>query len=126
MKKITTSFLIAFLLMACTSPQANQGNDNANVDRVQGKYIYIRSTPTHAFTKVQDSHVDLVDGVINSGQGEKGMKRFMNVMNAVVGDFDFNTSINKMIEQLNSNGVDYDGVVFPSDLKDGYAIKFNN
>ena len=116
---------VALLFSACQNAQ-NQGNDIASVDKIGSKYIYIHSKPVNHFTKVEDSHLDLISGAINSGNGEKGMKRFIDVMSNAAGDFNFDNRINKMIEQLNASGIDYDGVVFQDNLNDGYAIKFDN
>ena len=47
-----------------------------------------------------------MDGVLDAGQGEKGMKKFLQVMAAVAGEFNFDARLGKMDAQVTAAGVD--------------------
>lgn len=125
MKKFLLISTISLLIVACQQ-QAAPGKENANVDRIQGKYVYIHSQPTQPYIQLQETHLDLLDGVVEAGEGEKGFKKFLKVMTAASGKFNFDNRLSEIIQELNANNVDFDGIIFPNDLKNGYAIKFQN
>src|SRR5574337_619643 len=124
MKKVSTLFLF-FTTVGLIS--CNQQQDNlAQVDRLQGKYIFIHSMPVKKWHLVEGSQFDLLNGVSNAGQGKKGLIKLLNEAGAAIGDMDFDNRLNQVITQLNSDGIVYDAVVFSDGLKNGYAIKWDS
>ncbi|MEP1779326.1 MAG: hypothetical protein ABJH72_17455 [Reichenbachiella sp.] len=125
MKKLLTFLTIAIFSISCEQPQPS--NSDAEVQKIKGIYVYVYSTPKMEFDYLGEVKNDLGNQL---NEATKGKKKFGDIVEGVLStgakNADFQKVLNNMVKLTKKKYRNADGIVFPENLSQGWAIKFKD
>ncbi|UXX80060.1 hypothetical protein N7E81_02935 [Reichenbachiella carrageenanivorans] len=120
-------YLLAIVIITISCEQSQLLKSDAEVMQVKGIYIYVYATPKMEFDYL---------GNVKNNLGEQlniateGKKKFGDLLEGVIStgaqNADFRKVLDNMIKLTKQQYRDADGIVFPENLSQGWAIKFRD
>ena len=127
MKNKLLLFLTVIAFTACEIPTAKVEKSTANVDTVNGLYVYIKAQPAKGY-KPYDKSVnrDAAQDIVDSGKKKGFWKVLGGLAEGVAKNVSFDEQVNAMTELTKEVYPNADGVIFTNSLNECIAFEFQN
>ena len=100
-------------------------NTLANVEKISGVYIFIKSEPTCAFEVLGSVKNDIADQVKDNTTGKKGVgKLIKGVFDVTKNNVDFTELLTNMVALAKKKYSNVNAVIFKDNLSNCEAVKF--